>query len=180
MCFSNRPVTAITWHREEKRGRDAAWCNPTEGHHASRLNNVFPMPCQTFSRLWATRQTLQPHSMKQRSHSMVRNSLFDPDITPQIPQRWHSYTHLYVSWMLTSSLYLVSGETCICERRGRGGWQRERGVTHTSTMLPSFYMNQWHRQWTQIKLHISSNFPTNTGMTNYKYGRCEMIPTAVW
>lgn len=134
----------------KKGGRDAAWCNPSEGHHASRLNNVFPMPCQTFSRLWAARQPLQPHSMKHLSLCMVGNSLFDPDIAPQIPQRWHSYTRLYVSWMFTSSLYLVSGETCVYEA----------GVTHTATMNPLVHVNQQRRlrTQTQIKLHIRFNF----------------------
>lgn len=113
-CFSTSQQLPSSRHWEGGGGRDAAWCNPSEGHHASRLNNVFPMPCQTFSRLWAARQPLQPHSMKHLSLCMVGNSLFDPDIAPQIPQRWHLYTRLYVSWMFTSSRYLVSGETCVC------------------------------------------------------------------
>ena len=50
--FSTSQQTAIILTRGGKKGgRDAAWCNPSEGHHASRLNNVFPMPCQTSSRL---------------------------------------------------------------------------------------------------------------------------------
>lgn len=101
----------------KKGGRFAAWCNSSEGHHASRLNNVFPMPCQTFSCRWAATQPLQSHSMKHLSLCMVRNSLFDLDTTPQIPQRWHSYRRLYVSWMFTSSMYLVS-EACVYGR----GW----------------------------------------------------------
>lgn len=51
-------------------GRDAVCWNPSEDHHASRLNNVFPMPCQTFSCLWAARQPLQPHCMKHLSLSV--------------------------------------------------------------------------------------------------------------
>lgn len=118
MFFYKLATAIILTLGGKKRGRFIAWCNPTEGHHASRLNNVSPMPCQTFSRRWAARQPLQPHSMKHLSLCMVRNSLFDPDTTPQIPQRWHSYRRLYVSWMFTSSLYLVSGEACVY----RCGW----------------------------------------------------------
>lgn len=130
----------------KKGGRHAAWCNPSEGHHTSRLNNVFPMPCQTFSSLWGARQPLQPHSMKHLSLCMVGNSLFDPDIAPQTPQRWHSYTRLYVSWMFTRSLYLVSSKTCVYE----GGW------LIVPLWFPLVYMNQLCRLQiqTKIKLHI--------------------------
>lgn len=161
--FFYQPTTAIILTLGGKKGgRDAAWCNPSEDHHVSRLNNVFPMACQTFCLLWAARQPLQPHCMKHLSLCMVGNSLFDPDIAPQIPQRWHSYTRLYVSWMFTSSLYLVSGETCVCEEcvcmyvRVCGGGS----LTHTTTMLSLVYMNQQHRlrTQTQIKLHIRFNF----------------------
>lgn len=147
----------------KKGGRDAAWCNPSEGHHASRLNNVFPMPCQTFSCLWAARQPLQPHSMKHLSLCMVRNSLFDPNIAPQIPQRWHSYTRLYVSWMFTSSLYLVSGETCVCEGGGGGGW-----LTPLLCFPRFTWINNRLRTQTQIRLHIRFNFPTYTSMKHCK------------
>lgn len=55
----HHPALAIILTQGGKEGaRDAAWCNPSEGHHASRLNNVFPMPCQTFGSLCKARQPL--------------------------------------------------------------------------------------------------------------------------
>lgn len=99
-----------------KEGRDAAWCIPSEGHHASRLNNVFPMLSNSQSPLSGS--TAVPASLWRISLCMGGSSLFDPDIAPQIPQRWHWYTRLYASWMFTRSLYRVSAETSVYERGG--------------------------------------------------------------
>lgn len=109
------------------------------------------MPCQTFSRLCAPRQLLQTRTMKHRSPTVWSERASLILISPLWFLRGDTRTRPYVSCMLTSSLYLVSGETCVCEA----------GVTHAATMLSLVYMNQQHRlrTQTQIKFHIRFNFP---------------------
>lgn len=157
--------------RKKKGGRDAAWCNPSEDHHASRLNNVFPMPCQTFSRLWAARQPLQPHSMKHPSFSVRSETASLIRISPLRFLRGD--TRSYVSWMFTSSLYLVSGETCVCGRAGD---------SHRYYASPRF---TWINN-TDCGLRPRSNCTSDlishkTLVWSTAEGRwCKVIATAVW
>lgn len=110
------------------------------------------MPCQTFSRLWAVRQPLQPHSMKHLSlygRKLPLWSGYRPSDSSEV-----TLIHAPVCELNVYSLSVPCQRWDLCLWRGGGGW-----------LTPLLWFPWFTRinnadlqTQTLIKLHIRFNF----------------------